>query len=63
MHVFEISCFHFNAEETTVYAFGVALFIMNTGYITATIGYDTGNFFQIKDLIPFWVATNATPCA
>ena len=35
--MFKISRFHFNTEETTVYALGVALFIMNTGYVTAAI--------------------------
>ncbi len=45
VNMIEVSGFHFNAKETAVYAFGITLFIMNTGNVTAAIGNDAGNFF------------------
>ena len=35
VYVLVIFGFHFYSQEATVYAFGVALFIVNTGYVAA----------------------------
>ena len=49
--MFIISCFHFDTEKTAIYTLGIPFFIMDTGYIAATISNNTGNFFELPGFV------------
>ena len=51
VHMGKISGFHFYTKEAAIHAFCIALFIMHAGHITAAIGNDSGNIFQLAGFI------------
>ena len=47
----KISGFHFDAQETAVDAFGVALFVVDAGDIAAEVGDDPGDVLELAGLV------------